>query len=60
MAARLQAATASGRPILFRMDPNAGHGYGFGTTNSQLNDELADCYAFLFWQLADAGSVVHH
>jgi prolyl oligopeptidase len=60
MAARLQAATASGRPILFRMEPDAGHGYGFGTTNSQLNDELADCYAFLFWQLAAPGSLSHN
>jgi prolyl oligopeptidase len=51
MAARLQAATASGKPILLRLESRAGHGYGFGTTSSQLNEELADCYAFLFWQL---------
>jgi len=52
MAARLQAATASDKPILLRIESGAGHGYGLGTTNSQLNEELADCYAFLFWQLA--------
>jgi prolyl oligopeptidase len=53
LAARLQAATASGRPILFRLESDAGHGYGLGTTSAQLNDELADCYAFLLWQLTD-------
>ena len=26
-------------------------GYFLYTTNSQLNEELADCYAFLWWQL---------
>jgi hypothetical protein len=40
---------------LFRLESNAGHGYGFGTTSSQYNEELADCYAFLLWQLADTG-----
>jgi len=59
MAARLQAATASGKPILLRLDSGAGHGYGFGTTNSQLNEELADCYAFLFWQLASGPDRSH-
>jgi prolyl oligopeptidase len=56
MAARLQAATASGKPILLRLEPDAGHGYGFGTTSSKLNEELADCYTFLFWQLADGSA----
>lgn len=55
-AARLQAATTSGRPILFRLDPESGHGYGLGTTSARLNDELADCYAFLFWQLTGPAS----
>ncbi|MBC7973690.1 MAG: S9 family peptidase [Myxococcales bacterium] len=54
MAARLQAATSSRKPILFRLDSGSGHGYGFGTTSSQLNEELADGYAFLLWQLAPA------
>jgi prolyl oligopeptidase len=59
MAARLQAATASGKPILLRVESGAGHGYGFGTTSSQLNEELADCYAFLFWQLAGTPVLSH-
>ena len=53
MAVPLQAAMRSGKPILLRLESRAGHGYGFGTTNSQFNEELADCYAFLFWQLAN-------
>ena len=57
LAARLQAATASDRPVLLRIESGAGHGYGLGTTNSQLNEELADCYAFLFWQLANSPSI---
>jgi hypothetical protein len=35
MAARLQAATASDKPILLRLESGTGHGYGFGTTNIQ-------------------------
>ena len=48
MAARLQAATASGKPILLRVDFDAGHGYG--STKKQRNEELADTLAFLLWQ----------
>jgi prolyl oligopeptidase len=40
MAARLQAATASGKPVLLRVDFDAGHGYG--STKKQRNEELAD------------------
>ncbi|HEX3757116.1 MAG TPA: prolyl oligopeptidase family serine peptidase, partial [Kofleriaceae bacterium] len=54
LAARLQAATASGKPILFRFQADAGH--GFGSTRSQFDEELADCYAFLLWQLGDAAA----
>lgn len=49
MAARLQAATTSGLPILFRSTATAGHGIG-----SSLKDriaEQADVLAFLFNQL---------
>ena len=49
MAARLQAATASDLPILFRSTATAGHGIG-----SSLKDriaEQADVLAFLFHQL---------
>jgi prolyl oligopeptidase len=49
MAARLQAASASGKPILLRVDYDAGH--GFGSTRQQRNEQLADIYAFLFQQL---------
>jgi len=49
MAARLQAATTSGKPILLRVDYDAGH--GLGSTKSQGDTELADEESFLFWQL---------
>jgi prolyl oligopeptidase len=49
MAARLQAATTSGKPILLRVDYDAGH--GIGSTRSQQDREAADTYAFLLWQL---------
>jgi len=49
MAARLQAATTSGKPVLLRVDFDAGHGYG--STKKQRNEELADTLAFLLWQL---------
>jgi prolyl oligopeptidase len=48
MAARLQAATASGKPVLLRVEFNAGH--GFGSTRSQQDNEAADTYGFLLWQ----------
>jgi prolyl oligopeptidase len=49
MAARLQAATTSGKPILLRVDYDAGH--GLGSTKSQRDAQLADEYSFLLWQL---------
>ncbi len=49
MAARLQAATAGGKPVLLRVDYDAGH--GIGSTKKQRNEENADVYAFLFQQL---------
>ena len=49
MTARLQAATASGRPVLLRVDYDAGH--GVGSTRAQQDREAADTYAFLLWQL---------
>ena len=49
MAARLQADTSSGKPVLLRVDYDAGH--GLGSTKSQRDDETADELAFLFWQL---------
>ncbi len=49
MAARLQAATASDKPVLLRVDYHAGH--GIGSTKLQNLKGLADKYAFLLWQM---------
>ena len=48
-AARLQAASSSGKPILLRLDLQAGH--GMGSTATQRNAQAADIYAFLLWQM---------
>ena len=48
LAARLQAATASGKPILLRVDYDAGH--GIGSTKTQRESELADEWSFCLWQ----------
>jgi prolyl oligopeptidase len=48
-AARLQAATSSGKPILLRLDLQAGH--GMGSTATQRNAMSADIYGFLLWQM---------
>jgi len=53
MAARLQAATSSGKPILLRIDYDAGH--GFGSTKEQVADQHTDMMAFLLWQLGAKG-----
>jgi prolyl oligopeptidase len=52
MAARLQAATASDRPILLRVDFDTGH---FGGTTDQEAELLADEWSFLLWQFGDPG-----
>ena len=49
MTARLQASTNSGKPVLLRVDYDAGH--GMGSTKTQNDELLADELAFLFWQL---------
>ena len=46
--ARLQAATSSGKPILLRLDGQAGH--GIGSTAAQGISKEADIYSFLLWQ----------
>ncbi len=51
MAARLQASTNSGKPVLLRVDYDAGH--GLGSTKTQRDEEQADEIAFLFWQLGE-------
>lgn len=50
-AARLQAASGSGRPVLLRIDYASGH--GIGSTRSQRHGELADVWAFVLWQCGD-------
>jgi len=49
MAARLQAATTSQRPVLLRVSPDAGHAQA--TSLSTRIEEYADTYAFLMGQL---------
>jgi prolyl oligopeptidase len=51
MTARLQAATRSKKPILMRVEYDAGH--GIGSTRKQRDDETADTYAFILWQTGD-------
>ena len=53
MTARLQAATSSRKPILLRVDFDAGH--GIGSTRAQQDREAADTYAFLLWQTGVKG-----
>jgi prolyl oligopeptidase len=52
-AARLMAATSSDRPILLRLDFDAGH--GIGSTKQQDEQERADMIVFLLWQLGEPG-----
>ena len=51
MTARLQAATSSKKPILLRVDYDAGH--GMGSTRAQHDLEFADEMSFLLWQAGD-------
>lgn len=53
MCARLQAASSSGKPVLFRVDYQAGH--GIGSTKTQYQEGLADKWAFLLWQMGAPG-----
>jgi prolyl oligopeptidase len=50
MAARLQAASASGKPVLLRVEAQGGH--GFGSTREQRSHLTADLLAFLLHELA--------
>jgi len=54
MAARLQAATASGKPVLLRVDYQGGHGT-IGGTKAQVEELLADQWSFLLWQFGISG-----
>jgi prolyl oligopeptidase len=53
MAARLQAASSSRRPILLSVSYDSGH--GIGDTKAQENSDLADELSFLLWQFGVAG-----
>jgi prolyl oligopeptidase len=48
MTARLQEASASGNPVLLRVELEAGH--GFGSTRTQVDAKRADEYAFVLWR----------
>jgi prolyl oligopeptidase len=52
LAARLQVASTSGRPILLRVDAEAGH---LGGTRAEGEATRADQYAFLLWQMGITG-----
>lgn len=47
-AARLQASTSSGNPVLFQVDYQAGH--GIGNTRTRQFESLADLLTFALWQ----------
>ncbi|HEX6106331.1 MAG TPA: prolyl oligopeptidase family serine peptidase [Gemmatimonadales bacterium] len=49
MAARLQAASSSGRPVLLRLESRAGH--GAGKPLAKILDELTDTWTFVFSEL---------
>jgi prolyl oligopeptidase len=51
--ARLQAASASGKPVLFRVDYHSGH--GIGSTKKQRQEEKADVWSFFLWQFGVPG-----
>jgi prolyl oligopeptidase len=51
MVARLQTATSSKKPVLLRVDFDAGH--GIGSTRTQYDERLGDQWSFLLWQLGD-------
>ncbi len=51
--ARLQKASSSGKPVLLRVDYDAGH--GVGSTRGQQDREAVDTYAFLLWRTGVAG-----
>jgi prolyl oligopeptidase len=51
MAARLQAASSSGRPVLLDLDFAAGHGVGSGQARRLA--QFADSLSFMLWQFGD-------
>jgi len=55
MAARLQAASSSGKPVHVRVDPAGGH--GVGATSDQRFGETADVFSFLLAAFGDPAFV---
>ncbi len=53
MAARLEAATSSGKPVLMRVDYQNGH--GIGASRKQQEELRADSFAFFLWQFGVSG-----
>jgi len=53
MAATLQSDSASGKPILFRVDYEGGHGL-VGASKSQAAELVTDEYTFLLWSMGMA------
>jgi len=53
MTARLQSVARSDRPVLLRIDPEAGHDQ-WGSTRAQMQSWRADQLSFLLWQLGVA------
>ncbi len=51
MAARLRASTTSGKPVVIRVDSDAGH--GIGSTRDQGFAERADVWAFMLAQMGE-------
>lgn len=49
LAARLQAATSSQKPVLLRVDYDGGH--GMGSTKAQQVNESADVWSFFLWRM---------
>jgi len=54
MAARLEAATSSGKPVLLRVTYHAGHNT-MGATRTQDEKMFADIFSFMLWQLGEPG-----
>lgn len=54
MAARLQAATGSSKPVLLRVEHQGGHGT-IGGTKTQAEELSADQWSFLLWQFGVPG-----
>lgn len=50
IAAALQAASASGKPVLLRVNYDAGH---FADTTAQVNSDWTNGYSFLPWNFGD-------